>query len=513
MQSFLEAVAQRAADLLGSARPAELDATRQLSSILDSDSLSQCLIHMSNATRFAVATLSRVWAQRVCDFWASELTRSGFSRSELGTTAGELGRLYVRGLRYRPLVRELERNAVQPDKVTRPCCPVHRETVTGTGSTVIAKRGCVRLYMRASPLPPALIADIEAGRFPAAYEASLSPQEPLIAYSGTSMPFFDHNTAERPPRPCWSSRWTRSTAGWSHSTAERTGGTPKSAAALLVRSLDEKYSWVEPLPAAADCAWASFSAPKHGPNLLLVQRSRNQLASAPHLLDHVQCAFDWTCSEGPLGHESLRGVRFDLLETMLFVSGGPERCDQPGQNILAARKAMCNAVLCAKPSLQEPMVAFEVNGPSHVAPIDQLIARFGGTLLSEPRVAASAAAVRFELPLRCLAQRADVVHALRCAVGGTWTEHFSRWRPMAGHLGSYVRETVEGAPMVLDIAGRKMHRAALGAALILPQDATPSAASAAGELLDDERTLLQLVRQLRQDAAYLYPELGLPTPN
>ena len=128
--------------------------------------------------------------------------------------------------------------------------------------------------------------------------------------------------------------------------------------------------------------------------------------------------------------------------------------------------------------------------------------------------AASAAAVRFELPLRCLAQRADVVHALRCAVGGTWTEHFSRWRPMAGHLGSYVRETVEGATMVLDIARRNWHRAVFGAALILPQDATPSAASAAGELLDDERTvLLQLVRQLRQDAAYLYPELGLPTPN
>jgi len=509
MESFLEAVAQRAADLLGSARPAELDATRQLSSILDSDSLSQCLIHMSNATRFAVATLSRAWAQRVCDFWASELTRSGFHRSELGTTAGELGRLCVRGLRYRPLVRELESNAVQPDKVTRPCCPVHRETVTGTSSIVIARsrNNHVHLYMRASPLPPALIADIEAGRFPAAYSL-----EPLIAGFGASMPFFDHNTTERPPRPCWSSRWTRSTAGWSHSTAERTGGTPKSAAALLVQSLDEKYSWVEPLPAAADCVWASFSAPKQGPNLLLVQRSRNQLGRAPHLLDHVQCAFYWTCCEGPLGHESLRGVRFDLLETMLFVGGGPEQCDHPVQNVQAARKAMCNAVLCAKPSLQEPMVAFEVNGPSHVAPIDQLIARFGGTLLSEPRAAASAAAVRFELPLRCLEQRADVVHALRCAVGGTWTELFSRWRPMAGHLGSYVRETVEGsmgaARWELDIAG--------------PQDATPSAASAAGELLDDERTLLQLVRQLRQDAAYreeLDPEpsyetvwQGLPTP-
>ena len=78
MQSFLEAVAQRATDVLGSALPAELDALpaepiRQLSSILDSDSLSQCLSHMTHATLFAVATLSRVWAQRVRDFWTSLL--------------------------------------------------------------------------------------------------------------------------------------------------------------------------------------------------------------------------------------------------------------------------------------------------------------------------------------------------------------------------------------------------------------------------------------------------------
>lgn len=73
--------------------------------------------------------------------------------------------------------------------------------------------------------------------------------------------------------------------------------------------------------------------------------------------DSILQGFQWACREGPLCEESIRGVKFKLLDARLAekaeLRGG-------GQLIPASRKCSYAAFLTATPRLMEPLLFAEI---------------------------------------------------------------------------------------------------------------------------------------------------------
>jgi len=79
--------------------------------------------------------------------------------------------------------------------------------------------------------------------------------------------------------------------------------------------------------------------------------------------DSMEAGFQWATKEGCMSGENMRGVRFNIVDAYLHTDaihrGG-------GQIVPTARRVYYAAYMTARPCLQEPMFAVEIQCPTEV---------------------------------------------------------------------------------------------------------------------------------------------------
>lgn len=131
--------------------------------------------------------------------------------------------------------------------------------------------------------------------------------------------------------------------------------TPRDDSKLRAKRLTEEFDWDKN---EALKIW-SFGPENNGPCLLVDATKGVQFMS--EIKDSCQNAFQWATKEGVMCEESMRGVRFNILDTVLHADaihrGG-------GQLIQTARRCFYASELTANPTLQEPIFACEITAPA-----------------------------------------------------------------------------------------------------------------------------------------------------
>lgn len=123
---------------------------------------------------------------------------------------------------------------------------------------------------------------------------------------------------------------------------------PKERARMLV----EKFGWTDVTEARK--LW-SFGPDTCGPNVLVDKTRGAQYLNEAH--DSLDSAFQWATREGPLCGETMRGVRFNIIDIKLH-SDAPHRNAQ--QLVPAARRAYFAGLLSSQPRILEPVYLVEV---------------------------------------------------------------------------------------------------------------------------------------------------------
>jgi len=103
--------------------------------------------------------------------------------------------------------------------------------------------------------------------------------------------------------------------------------------------------------------------------------------------DSMQSAFQWATKEGAMTEESMRGIRFNIVDVVLHADaihrGG-------GQLIPAARRVYYGAELTAEPKLQEPVFLAEITAPTDaMGGVYQCLNQRRGIIVEEEPVAGS----------------------------------------------------------------------------------------------------------------------------
>lgn len=94
----------------------------------------------------------------------------------------------------------------------------------------------------------------------------------------------------------------------------------------------------------------SFGPENTGPNLLVDTTKGVQFMN--EIKDSCENAFQWATKEGVMCEESMRGVRFNIIDTTLH----PDAIHRGGGQIIqTARKCFYASEMAATPSLQEPI--------------------------------------------------------------------------------------------------------------------------------------------------------------
>eukprot|EP01116_Phalansterium_solitarium_P006116 TRINITY_DN18420_c0_g1_i1.p1 TRINITY_DN18420_c0_g1~~TRINITY_DN18420_c0_g1_i1.p1 ORF type:complete len:859 (+),score=302.26 TRINITY_DN18420_c0_g1_i1:54-2579(+) len=124
--------------------------------------------------------------------------------------------------------------------------------------------------------------------------------------------------------------------------------------------------------------WA-FGPNTDGPNILFdVTKGVQHLAS---IKDSVEAGFQWVTSEGVLTGESLRGVRFNIIDALVHPDAAHHGA---GQIIPAARRVMAASQLTAQPRVMEPMFLATIQAPQAVVgSIYSLMSRRRGQIIDE----------------------------------------------------------------------------------------------------------------------------------
>ena len=145
------------------------------------------------------------------------------------------------------------------------------------------------------------------------------------------------------------------------------------------RFFTEQYRWDV---LGAQSVW-SFGPDQFGPNLFMDdslpgETDKNLLFD---VRDSLVQGFQWSCREGPLCEEPMRGVKFKILEAE--VSGEP-LMRIPGQLIPTARRTCYSSFLMANPKLLEPQLITEIQCTGDSLPaIYNLLNRRRGHLIKE----------------------------------------------------------------------------------------------------------------------------------
>lgn len=102
----------------------------------------------------------------------------------------------------------------------------------------------------------------------------------------------------------------------------------------------------------------SFGPENTGANLLVDATKGVQFMN--EIKDSCENAFQWASKEGVMCEESMRGIRFNILDVVLHADaihrGG-------GQLIQTARRCFYASELTAEPTLQEPIFQCEITAP------------------------------------------------------------------------------------------------------------------------------------------------------
>jgi len=123
------------------------------------------------------------------------------------------------------------------------------------------------------------------------------------------------------------------------------------------RILRDDFHWDD---AAAKKLWC-FGPETQGANVVV-----DQTQAVPYLTevrDTIDSAFQWASKQGPLCEESLRGVRFNIMDMMLHADKAHRGA---GQMMPAMRRCCFAAEMTAAPTLQEPVFLVEITCPQDV---------------------------------------------------------------------------------------------------------------------------------------------------
>lgn len=129
---------------------------------------------------------------------------------------------------------------------------------------------------------------------------------------------------------------------------------PKQETKLRTRALVDDYGWEK---TEAQKIW-TFGPDQIGPNLLVDVTKAVQYLQ--EIKDSVESAFQWVTREGPLTHEVMRGIRFNIHDVVLHADAIHRGA---GQIMPTARKAMFASELMGEPRLQEPIFLVEIQCP------------------------------------------------------------------------------------------------------------------------------------------------------
>jgi elongation factor 2 len=105
----------------------------------------------------------------------------------------------------------------------------------------------------------------------------------------------------------------------------------------------------------------SFGPPTNGPNLLVDTTRAVQYLT--EIKDSVVSAFQWATKEGVLTGESMRGIRFNVMDVNLH----SDAVHRGGSQIIpTARRVFYAAQLSAQPRLMEPVFLVDIQCPQSV---------------------------------------------------------------------------------------------------------------------------------------------------
>ncbi|GLD99120.1 hypothetical protein PINS_up007838 [Pythium insidiosum] len=146
-----------------------------------------------------------------------------------------------------------------------------------------------------------------------------------------------------------------------------------------------KYKWDV---LAARSVWA-FGPDNNGPNVLIDDTLSTEVSkkSLGLIKDSIVQGFQWSCREGPLCDEPIRGTKFKILDATIASEpihrGG-------GQVIPTARRVAYSAFLTATPRILEPVYAFEILCPADtVSSLYQVLSRRRGHISQDAPKAGS----------------------------------------------------------------------------------------------------------------------------
>lgn len=146
--------------------------------------------------------------------------------------------------------------------------------------------------------------------------------------------------------------------------------------------------------------------------------------------DSIRSGFTWSVEEGPLAHETMRGVKAKLEDVSLHEDPIHRGA---AQIIPATRRTFFSAFLMADPCLVEPVQKITVKCPiDQVGQITRIIASKRGKVLSVDQKEYVTIVVG-ELPA---SETSDLSEIIRSATGGRafWGLEFSKWSQVPASL-------------------------------------------------------------------------------
>jgi len=219
---------------------------------------------------------------------------------------------------------------------------------------------------------------------------------------------------------------------------------PRTDAKERAKVLRERYEWEE---GAARKIWC-FGPETDGANVVVDATQAVQYLV--EVREHVDSAFQWATKEGPLCEESLRGVRFGILDMTLHA----DKVHRGAGQIMPAMRRCCFAAeLTGWPTLQEPVFLVETTCPQEVVRgvYGCINARRGYVLEECPREGTPLVHVKAHLPV---AESFGFVAALRQATSGQASPQcvFDHWANLPGDCLQQGSRTQE---LILSIRKRK----------------------------------------------------------
>ncbi|KAG7883484.1 hypothetical protein KL938_002721 [Ogataea parapolymorpha] len=171
-----------------------------------------------------------------------------------------------------------------------------------------------------------------------------------------------------------------------------------------------------------------FGPDGSGPNVVVDQTKAVQYLL--EIKDHVNAGFQWATKEGPILGETLRGVRFNIMDVTLHADAIHRGA---GQIMPTMRRATFAAMLLAEPRIQEPVFLVEVQCPENaIGGIYSVLNKKRGQVVSEEqRPGTPMFTVKAYLPVN---ESFGFTGELRQATGGQAFPQmiFDHWSTMNG---------------------------------------------------------------------------------